>query len=87
MSDPILKLSHISKTFNTHTSRNILALKNIDLEITPGEFFKWQGAYGAFTVNKDGIDRVEYYINHQKQHHAEMNLIEDWERCETEDGD
>jgi REP element-mobilizing transposase RayT len=31
-------------------------------KITPDEFFKWQGAYGAFTVNKDGVETVAKYI-------------------------
>jgi hypothetical protein len=34
-------------------------------EITPGEFFKWQGVYGAFTVNKDGVKAVADYIHNQ----------------------
>jgi len=54
-------------------------------EIIPGEFFKWQGAYGAFTVNKNLVDRIAEYISNQKQHHATQNLIEDWERSEIED--
>ncbi|HLF26224.1 MAG TPA: IS200/IS605 family transposase [Anaerolineae bacterium] len=32
-------------------------------EITPNEFFKWQGAYGAFTVSKDAVKSVAAYIN------------------------
>lgn len=54
-------------------------------EVTPGEFFKWQGAYGAFTVNKDGVKAVADYIHNQKTHHAEQRLVEDWERCESEE--
>ncbi|HZY44868.1 MAG TPA: transposase [Anaerolineae bacterium] len=54
-------------------------------EIAPTEFFKWQGAYGAFTVHKDGVERVAYYINHQKQHHSDKSLIDDWEKCEIEE--
>jgi len=53
-------------------------------EITPGEFFKWQGAYDAFTVSKDGVKAVADYIHNQKAHHAEKRLVEDWERCESE---
>ena len=54
--------------------------------ITPAEFFKWQGAYGAFTISKDAVERVTAYILNQKTHHAANDLFEDWERCETEDG-
>ena len=52
--------------------------------VTPTEFFKWQGAYGAFTVSKGAVKSVCAYIANQKAHHASNNVIEDWERCETE---
>lgn len=54
-------------------------------EVTPNEFFKWQGAYGAFTVSKSAVKSVTDYIINQKKHHAEKRLEEEWERCETED--
>jgi REP element-mobilizing transposase RayT len=55
--------------------------------VAPEQFFKWQGAYGAFTVSKNGVDTVADYIQRQKRHHAENALVEDWERCETNDLD
>jgi REP-associated tyrosine transposase len=51
-------------------------------EIAPNTFFKWQGAYGAFTVSKDGVDLVAAYIRNQKVHHASKQLNQDWEHCE-----
>ena len=54
-------------------------------EIAPGEFFKWQGAYGAFTVSKDGVERVKEYIERQKEHHARNDLWADWEQTKTEE--
>jgi putative transposase len=51
--------------------------------LAPGEFFKWQGAYGAFTVQKDGIDTVTAYIKNQKAHHASNDLIPTREKCEN----
>ena len=51
--------------------------------VKPGVFFKWQGAYGAFTLDKGGVPRVADYIKHQKSHHAEQRLIADWETWET----
>ncbi len=56
-------------------------------KITPAEFFKWQGAYGAFTVSKDVVERVSSYVLNQKKHHAANSVFEDWERCETENSD
>ena len=59
----------------------------ISHEITPDKFFKWQGAYGAFTLAKADVPRVIDYIRNQKQHHANQNLWQDWERCEITDMD
>ena len=48
-------------------------------EIKPGEFFKWQGSYGAFTVSHDGIDKVADYIRNQAIHHQQKSSISNWE--------
>lgn len=39
--------------------------------ILPDMFFKWQGAYGAFAVAKDGIAHVAEYITSQKRRHRD----------------
>ncbi len=49
-------------------------------KIKPGSFFKWQGAYGAFTVRKSDLPRVIAYIKNQKKHHADGMLDDDLER-------
>jgi putative transposase len=41
----------------------------INHEIKPDNFFKWQGAYGAFTVSHNSLDPVVHYIKNQEQHH------------------
>ncbi|HEY9613301.1 IS200/IS605 family transposase [Allocoleopsis sp.] len=48
-------------------------------EIKPGEFFKWQGGYGAFTVSGNQIEQIADYIRNQAQHHRQKSLISDWE--------
>ena len=48
-------------------------------EITPDEFFKWQGAYRAFTLRKSEVPTVSTYIQNQKQHHREDSLQREWE--------
>lgn len=53
-------------------------------EIAPGEFFKWQGSYGAISVNPEELNIVERYIQNQKPHHAENKLILAWEKVEEE---
>ena len=48
-------------------------------EITPDEFFKWQGGYAVFSVGLEGLEAVKAYIQNQKQHHATGNLRPTWE--------
>jgi len=48
-------------------------------ELTPGEFFKWQGGYGAFTIRKEDVPRLKAYIENQELHHAEGSLQVNWE--------
>lgn len=43
--------------------------------VKPDAFFRWQGGYGAFSVDPRSIDRVVAYIKNQKQHHATGTLL------------
>jgi REP element-mobilizing transposase RayT len=52
-------------------------------QLAPGEFFKWQGAYGAFTIGKADVPRVRAYIERQKEHHASDKVRPEWEQCVT----
>jgi len=52
--------------------------------IQPDEFFKWQGAYGAFTLAKRDVTGVASYIENQKQHHSAGQLWDDWEQTMIE---
>ena len=47
--------------------------------IQPGSLFKWQGAYGAFTIRKSEVPTVKSYILNQKQHHAGNALLPELE--------
>jgi len=47
--------------------------------ILPESFFKWQGAYGAFTVRKSEVPSVKAYIENQKKHHAANRLLPELE--------
>lgn len=53
--------------------------------LSPGTSFKWQGAYGAFTVRKEDTPIVERYIQNQKKHHAGGTIELVWERSETDE--
>jgi putative transposase len=50
-----------------------------------GMEFRWQGSYGAFTVSKNGVERVIAYIRAQKTHHAAQQLINELECCTDDD--
>ncbi len=49
-------------------------------EITPGEFFKWQGSYSAFSIGPESLNRLKTYIENQKEHHAKAMLVSQWEQ-------
>lgn len=51
----------------------------INHKVKPGEFFKWQGSYGAFTVSSDAIDKVANYIRNPAIHHRQQSIISLWE--------
>jgi putative transposase len=53
--------------------------------VRPGVFFKWQGAYGAYTLRKGEVATVSAYIANQKVHHAHNSLVAEWEICELTD--
>ncbi len=44
---PVIKLQNISKTFKSDVGKSTVALKNIDLEISEGEFFVFLGPSGS----------------------------------------
>lgn len=48
-------------------------------EVAPDRFFKWQGAYAAFSVGQGQLATLREYIAHQKEHHRSGSLIPEWE--------
>ncbi len=46
----------------------------VSQELKPGEWFAWQGHYGAFSLRKKDLANVVDYIGNQKQHHAGGDL-------------
>ena len=44
-----------------------------------GGFFKWQSAYGAFSVSPQHWQAVADYIRYQREHHADGSLRPEWE--------
>lgn len=52
-------------------------------EIAPERRFKWQGAYGAFSVSKMMTDKVATYVRNQKQHHRDRQLVDELEQSDV----
>jgi REP element-mobilizing transposase RayT len=70
---PTLTISELIKQIKGSSSHFITH------EVKPGEFFKWQGSFGAFTVSHDAIDKVANYIRNQATHHSQKSIISTWE--------
>ena len=49
-------------------------------QIQPNFHFKWQGAYGVFSVGHAEVPGIIAYIKNQKQHHAQGTIIEAYEK-------
>ncbi len=71
--NPVISLSYLVQQVKGSTSHLT------SHEITLGKAFKWQGAYGAFTVSYDAVPQVKAYVLGQKEHHACGSLWPDWE--------
>ncbi len=48
-------------------------------QLQPGMFFKWQRAYGVFSVSPHAIPDVKHYIHNQKIHHGSCSCLPDLE--------
>jgi REP-associated tyrosine transposase len=48
-------------------------------EIDPPDGFKWQGAYGAFTVSKAEVPKIQAYVLNQEEHHRSQMLDGEFE--------
>lgn len=70
---PTLTLSELLKQVKGSSSHLITR------EIKPGEFFKWQGAYGAFTVSHHDRSQIADYITNQAIHHQQQSTVDAWE--------
>ena len=46
----------------------------VNHDIRPPFYFKWQGAYGAFSLSKRHVLVIREYVLRQQQHHREQTL-------------
>jgi len=51
----------------------------VNHELSLARNFKWQGAYGAFSLGKSDVPLVVDYIARQKEHHRDNTLDPDLE--------
>ena len=65
VADLVKQLKGVSSHFATH-------------ELAVGGF-KWQGGYGAFTLDKSGVPNVKSYILNQENHHNNSTFWPDFE--------
>jgi REP element-mobilizing transposase RayT len=49
-------------------------------QVASGEFFKWQGSYGAFSLSEADLPALCSYIEQQKEHHTSGGINQDWEK-------
>jgi REP element-mobilizing transposase RayT len=80
---------HVHLLVRLHTTVSVAGLAKevkgstshlVTHEIAPHRFFKWQGAYSAFTLRKRDVPVVQAYIEKQRERHAVGDLWEEWEQ-------
>jgi putative transposase len=47
----------------------------VNQEIRPPFYFKWQGAYGAFSLSKRHVPTIREYVLRQQEHHRDQTLF------------
>jgi putative transposase len=57
----------------------------ISEKLKPGEWFAWQGHYGAISACSSEKDKLIRYIMNQKQHHADGTLWPSVEKTQEDD--
>lgn len=70
--DHIHLLAHVPSTLDV--ARLVKRIKGASSHLvnersTPELFFKWQGAYGSFSISPWDVTKVQRYILNQKKHH------------------
>ncbi|MFN3763907.1 MAG: transposase, partial [Anaerolineae bacterium] len=52
--------------------------------LDPARSFKWQGFYGAFSVSRWDVEKIQAYVQRQKEHHETGTLIPELESVSEE---
>jgi REP element-mobilizing transposase RayT len=72
--NPLKSLADVVKQIKGATShfineQNLIAQK-----------FTWQTGYGAFSVSESNVEKVDLYIQHQKEHHRKFTFIQEYQK-------
>ncbi len=76
-------LDHVHLLVLFHNNLTVADLMNhvkggsshfVSEHLIPGQWFAWQGSYGAFSVSRRDRNAVTSYIRNQKQHHTDGTL-------------
>lgn len=70
---PTLAISLLAKEVKGSSSHFV------NKELDPEALFKWQGAYGAFTLRTRDVPAIKGYIANQQRHHADGDVVTAWE--------
>jgi REP element-mobilizing transposase RayT len=76
---PTVSISELVKQIKGVSSRLV------QQEVRLGEFFKWQGSYGAFSIAQRDGEMVRRYIHRREEHHRTGRLNATLERTMTDD--
>jgi putative transposase len=76
---PTVSVSEMVKQMKGVSSRLIRQ------EVGLGGFFKWQGAYGAFSIAERDVAMVRHYVHRQEEHHCTGRLSAALERTMIDD--
>lgn len=75
---PSVDVARLAKAVKGSTSHLVTHV------LLPRQPFKWQGAYGAFTLGKKDVPALIRYIEEQPSHHADGTLWDEAERCSSD---
>jgi putative transposase len=82
---------HLHVLFGMHPEKSVSGIVQrikgasshwINSNMLPPVGFRWQVGYGAFSVSDTMLQKVQFYVDHQKEHHRASSLIAELERTE-----
>jgi putative transposase len=77
---------------NVHSAKIAQQVKGVSStfvrdQLRPGELFRWQAGFAAFSICRPHVKAVKAYVHNQKQHHGSGKLWRSLETCPEESDD